>query len=392
MWKKRVAITTVIAAMASMGATAPALAGGVGETLYGDLNGDRRTDLVRLTSAPPDKCAVLVQLGKAGGGYQGPKLYAYPEPGGNDGVFQCPDIGTMVDLGRNGSMELVVGWFAGRPPGMDQDLLVLRDFRPAGGIAGMFQPSYIDVADFNGDGRKDIYQWTDQGEGFTTYLNTADGTLAPGPISFCANLVQPPRLADFTRDRATEVVLPFYERCGEMSSGVAVLFADGRTDYLERDPAGDQTWNSAITDADIDGIPDVRTVNNITGEISHYLVRTPARFLEAPTPAPDVAVVTAPVPTPIPVLANDAVTIAANVGIAVPPRYGRVEVTPQKTLVYIPPATPPATVDTFTYQVTDDGKVAKAKVTVQLRLSIATSAGATPAAKSTTDTTQAPRS
>jgi hypothetical protein len=369
----------VIATVAVLGATAPALAGGARETLYGDLNGDRRTDLARLTSAPPDKCAVLVQLGKPGGGYRAAKLYAYPEPGGDDGVFQCPDIGTMIDLGRNGSMELVVGWSAGRPPGMDQDLLVLRNFRPSGGIDGMFQPSYIDVADFNGDGRKDIYQWTDQGEGFTTYLNTGGGGLAPGPISFCASLVQPPQLADFTRDRTTEVVLPFHEQCGKVRSGVAVLFSNGRTDYLEQDPNGEQMWTSAIEDADLDRIPDVRTVNQVTNEVSHFLVRTPTRFVEAPAPAPDVAVVTAPVPTPIPVLANDAVTAAAAVGIAVPPRYGRVKITPQKTMVYIPPARPPATVDRFSYRVIDDGKVAEAEVIVELRLSIATPAGANPA-------------
>ncbi|MEV4625944.1 Ig-like domain-containing protein [Micromonospora sp. NPDC049523] len=277
-------------------------------------------------------------------------------------------------------MELVVGWFAGRPVGVNEDLLILRNFRPSGGTTGLFQPSYIDVSDFNGDGRRDVYQWTDQGEGITTLLNTADGGLAPGQLQFCATPVQPPQLADFTQDRATEVVFSYFERCGAPQSGVAVLFGDGGTNYLEQDPAGSSIWHSSIVDADLDGIPDVQTVNETTSEVSHYLVRPPVRFVEAPTPEPDEAVVTAPVPTPIPVLANDAVTVEAQIEIDTPPRYGRVEITPQKTLLYIPPATPPATVDTFTYRVIDDGKVAVAPVTVALRLPTARPASATPAA------------
>ncbi|RKR90580.1 hypothetical protein BDK92_4958 [Micromonospora pisi] len=390
MWGRRIAIVAVAATVTALCGAAPALAAGAGQTLYGDLNGDRRTDLARLTSAPPDRCAVLVQLGKAGGGYQSPKLYAYPNPAGAGAVLQCPDIGTLVDLGRNGSMEIVVGWFAGRPIGVEHDLLILRDFRPSGGIDGLYQPSHIDVADFNGDGRKDVYEWTDQGEGITTLLNTPDGGLAPGELRFCATPVQAPLLADFTGDRATEVVMSYYERCGAPQSGVAVLFPDGDADYLVEDPTGELVWSSAIVDADLDGRPDVRTVNEVTGEVSHYLVRPPARFLVAPTPAPDVAVVTAPVPMPIPVLANDAVTVAARVEIDTPPRYGRVEITPQKTLVYIPPATPPATQDTFSYRVIDDGKVAVAPVVVELRLTPARSTGAPAVVPNSTETARSP--
>lgn len=318
MWSRQAIAISVVTTI-TVGLAAPALAGGRGETLYGDLDGDRRTDLVRLASAPPDRCAVLVRLGKAGGGYQGPKLYTYPEPGGDDGAFHCPDLGTMIDLGRDGSMELVIGWFAGRPAGVDQDLLVLRDFQPAGGTTGLFQPSYVGVADFDGDGRKDIYEWTDQGEGVATHLNTPAGDLAPGPINFCGLLAQPPLLADFTLDRGTEMVLPFYEECGVAGSGVVVLFSDSGTQYLEQDPVGEHVWTSEIEDADADGVPDVRTVDRDSGEISHYLARSPARFLEAPAPAPDLAVITAPVPTPIPVLANDAVTVAVSIAVVVPP-------------------------------------------------------------------------
>ncbi|MGW4461399.1 Ig-like domain-containing protein [Micromonospora sp. NPDC004704] len=380
MWARRIAVVTVAVTVTALGGAVPARAGAQGQTLFGDVNGDRRTDRVQLTSAPPDRCGVLVQLGRPGGGFQGPKLYTYPNPAGAGAVLQCPDIGTLVDLGRNGSMELVVGWFAGRPVGVDQDLLILRDFRPSGGTTGLFQPSYIDVSDFNGDGRRDVYQWTDQGEGITTLLNEADGSLAPGELRFCATPIQPPQLADFTLDRATEVVFSYFERCGAPQSGVAVLFGDGGTDYLEQDPGGSFTWACSIVDADLDGIPDVQTVNDVTSEVSHYLIRPPVRFVEAPTPAADEAVVTEPVPTPIPVLANDVVTVAVRVEIDTPPRYGRVEITPQKTLLYMPPAIPPATVDTFTYRVIDDGKVAVAPVTVALRLPTARPASATPAA------------
>jgi hypothetical protein len=367
MWSKRIAVLTAAVTMVVAGAAAPpAWAGGRNAPFYGDLNGDLLTDRASLTDAPPNRCGVVVQLGRPGSRYAPPTVHSYPAPS-RLAPRQCPDLGVIVDLGKNGSAELVVGWFAGRPPGISYDLLVLRNYQPSAGFAALFQPSAIGIADFNADGRKDIYEWTDQGEGFSTYLNTSAGGLVPGPVKFCAGRVTT-RLADFDGNRAMDVAIAYAESCGDGSSGVAVLLDSGVVVPLRQDADGSKLWTLDVADADGNGVPDLRTREEFSGEITHFITLGPRVFAPAPTPKQDVVTVVVARRKPIPVLANDAVTLNAKVTIVTPPRFGRAVVMKDRTVVYIPPsALPPGSrTDRFVYQVIDDGKVARAPVTVKL--------------------------
>ncbi len=214
MWRKRIATVVVVTMLVAVGATAPAWAGGPSEPIYGDLNGDGVLDRAQLGTVRPSSCSVLVELGRPGGGFLPPHRYTYPVPG--EGILACPDLGVAVNLGGDGGTELVLAWYAGPPWRVDFDLLVLRDFTPAGGFQAILQPSYIGLADFNGDRRLDVYEWTDRGQGFATYLNTGTGTLVPGPVRYCAGPLAY-RLADFNGNGAMDVAIAYIQGCGEFA-------------------------------------------------------------------------------------------------------------------------------------------------------------------------------
>ncbi|MFC7545825.1 FG-GAP repeat domain-containing protein [Plantactinospora sp. GCM10030261] len=275
MWRHRITLTA--AAVVAVLATAPAAwAGRPGEAIYGDINGDRRTDRVTLGGGTTHGCAVDVALGHPAGGYGKPTSHAYPVPGVPDAY--CPDLGVLVDLGGDGTVELVLAWFDGAPPGHAGDLLALRDFAPVGGFRAVFQPSYLGAADFDGDGRLDLYEWTDQGEGFVTLLNTADGKLVPGPLRWCSPHYAPDvRLADFEADGDTELLVSYQEACADAASGVSVLRGDGSRIDLERDVTATNQWSVQVLDANGDGRPDVRTTDG-AGTVHHHLSRRDGGF------------------------------------------------------------------------------------------------------------------
>lgn len=362
------------AAMAIVSATAvvtvsaaPAWPAGRDQPLYGDLNGDGLIDRVTLAVAPPASCAVRVERGRPGGGYRATQTYLYPEPGGG-AIGACPDLGVIVDLGGDRRVELVLAWFAGRPPGVDTDLLVLRDFTPAGGFTAVFQPSRIGTAEFNGDGRLDLYEWTDQGEGFRTYLNTPEGALVPGPVRWCFINSPGVAIADFHRNGRADVVIAYTEECAEWASGVVVVRDDGSPVQLERDPLAEHSWSVRVLDVNQDRHLDVRTENRVTGEVTHHLNRGDATFVESPSAVADRAYLTGNAPARIRVLANDAVTPEARVFLVQQPASGTARVDADQSIVYTPRAGH-GTTDRLVYHVVQDGK--KSTTSVSIRFSTA---------------------
>src|SRR5947208_1368984 len=65
-------------------------------------------------------------------------------------------------------------------------LMVLKNFSVVARFDGLEFPSTIRSADFNGDGRVDIWESTDEVERLRTFTNTPDGTLVPGAIDMCS--------------------------------------------------------------------------------------------------------------------------------------------------------------------------------------------------------------
>jgi hypothetical protein len=252
-----------LTATAGLASAAPAGANGQGDPLFGDLDGDGVTDRAVLVADPVKaRCGVVVQLGNGAGAYGPPRTYYYPEPGTSD-IRYCPDMGVIVDLGGDGVSELVLAWFAGRPEGVE-DLLVLEDFAPAAGFDAIFQPSDIGTENFNTDGLLDVYESTDQGSGLVTFLNTPTGQLVRGPLHHSHGGTSGYHFVDFDENGASDVAFYFTEGSdpGSPFFGVAVVLDDGTTTYLEPGPnSTEEQWDVLVSDYNVDGHQDVRTVS-----------------------------------------------------------------------------------------------------------------------------------
>jgi hypothetical protein len=360
MWARRIALVVATATVAALGVTAPARAGAQDQPIVADVNGDGLADRNTLGRASGSgECVVQVELGLPGGGH-GP-VHTYPYLS----APYCPDMGVGINLDDDAPDELVVAWFAGRPPGIPHDLLALDNFAVSAGFRAIFQPSYVGTADFDGDGRQDIYEWTDQGDGFATYLNTGTGALTPGPVRYCSG--RPDfRLADVDEDGATDVVIAYIEGCGEYFTGVVVVLDDGTVVDLHGDPYGDDLWTVDVLDANGDTHPDVRTTSLVTGTQTLFLGTGTGDFHPAPTAVPDVARVSGSRPSVLTVLDNDFVTRAAVLTVVTPPRHGTVQVTGARTIIYRPYRSGHATTDRFVYQVSEQGRTSSAPVVLKI--------------------------
>jgi hypothetical protein len=239
-------------------------AGAAFGTLHGDVNGDGIEDRVTLveTAPAPQTCAVAVELGRPGGGYEPPKTYEYSLPGAQ--VDYCPDMGAIVDLGGDGVSELVLAWFNGSPvSGPKNDLLVLREFTPAGGFDAIFQPSGIEALDLNADGLVDIYEHTDQGDGFRSFLNTPSGELVPGPLQH-GYIDGSWELGDFDEDGKADLALAYVDaNPAYPGQGVAVVFDDGTRVQLTAD---DVFGDVVVADVNRDKHQDIGLVDGATGK------------------------------------------------------------------------------------------------------------------------------
>ncbi|MBF9133466.1 hypothetical protein I0C86_31575 [Plantactinospora sp. S1510] len=368
MWRRSIAATAATAAVIALGAVAPAArAAGPGEAFYGDLDGDGLLDRARLGAAVR-YCLVLVEIGQAQGGYLSPEEHRYRVPGRASSAV-CPGLGVAVDLdpvatGDPGTAELVVGWFSGNPGQPRQDLLVLRNFTVSTTLDALRRPNMVGLADFDGDRRLDVYAWTDQGEGFATYLNPGIGTLLPGPVRFCARQQQY-RLADFDQNGATDLVLAYVGRCDDGTHGVAVVLDDGTVTELRSAPDGGPGWTINVLYANRDRVPDIVVYHQQGGGLRTFLGVGNGTFVESPLAVRDTATVALAGSVRIPVLVNDSASRRAAVSIVVPPVYGTVEVTDGRTVEYRPGPVPDLT-DQFVYRVTQDGHTSDATVVVKI--------------------------
>lgn len=371
MWRRRIAVAVVLTVLAAAGGVGvvppgPAWAAGRGDQIYGDVDGDGATDRITLGLVQPDFCSVIVEYGNGSGGYRPPVASVYLRPGGTGIGTRCPEIGVAVDLGNDHRDELVVAWYPGPPPSLPYNLLVLDNaFQPAFGLVqAIFAPYFLGTADFNGDGRQDVYSVTDQGQGIETYLSLGDGTLAHGSIAWCAGPFTY-QLRDLDLDGGTDVVTAFTERCQpSFATGVSVLRGNGAPQELQGDPAGLETWTARVLNANGDRYPDIRTVSGTTSRVDHFIGTPDGTFVLAPRARTDTVYLTGTRRVAIAVLANDYATTDARVTVVRAPRYGTTQVTTDRQIVYAPGAAHGAT-DTFTYEITEGGR--RSRATVYLR-------------------------
>ncbi|MBF9133465.1 hypothetical protein I0C86_31570 [Plantactinospora sp. S1510] len=365
---RRIAAVAMAVTIAAVGwvvtGASPAAAGGPGESIVADVNGDARPDRVVLdiVVAATASCRVVVSLGLVGGGFGAPQPYTYltlpaSEP-------NCPDMGVGLNLDADVAAELAVTWFAGPPTTISNTLLVLDNFRTTRGFNTVYQPSYIGTADFDGDRRQDIYEWTDQGEGFVSYLATASGTLVPGPVRHCSGPLTH-RLADFDQNGAMDVVIAYIEGCGDYFSGVVVVRDNGAMVHLHADVAGLASWTVEVGDANHDGRTDITTYNQMNGAIATFISLGNGNFIRSPTAIRDYPTVSGVKATGIQVLANDYATDRARVTIWTPPQHGTVKVTTNGTVIYTPNPVH-GTTDSFVYRLTEDGRTSNAAVSLKI--------------------------
>ncbi|MEV4760382.1 Ig-like domain-containing protein [Micromonospora sp. NPDC049559] len=372
MWGRRlttavVLATVVVAGGFGPGGTAPARAQTPGDPVFGDVDGDGFRDRIYLGTVEPGQCAVIVEYGRPGGMLMPPVAYTYLRPGGTD--VRCPDIGVAVNLDLDNDVdELMVAWSGGPPPTIARNLLVLGpDFMPAFGISTFVsRPRYLGSADFNADGRADVYALSSADRGLETYYSLGDGTLTVGPLRWCAGTVEP-AFKDFDRDGATAAVVAYTEGCSDDANGVVKVSSNGDVQQLQYDPAGVRQWQAKVAYVNGDSLADIRTLALDTGEIEYFVQvpgTIPARFVESPTAVHDRVTISGDRAATIPVLANDYVTTSARLTIVEPPRYGTAQVTSARTVVYRPDADRRAT-DRFVYRVTEGLRTSNAAVNIR---------------------------
>jgi hypothetical protein len=365
MWSKRIAMVAVLAAIAWVGVIpVPAQAGGPNDPLYGDINGDGIEDQMTLGIVNPNNCSVVVEYGLVGGGYSLPVAFIFLRPGG-PAAPACPDIGVAFNWDTDSADELWLGWSRGAPPSLAYNRVILDHgtLRIVGTFTSPVTPVFFDKADFSGIGTPTPYSYGRGG--FASYvINGSIGDL--GPEQWCSDDVSGVEIKDLNNNRAVDAVVAYTVGCTDSANGVVVVLDDGTPRQLELDPTRRQTWKATIVYANGDRYPDVRTQAASTGQIDHFINRGDGTFAASPEAVADTVTVSGTKKTTINVLANDYATNQATITIVTPPRYGTVQVTANRTIVFTPSATHGRT-DRFVYQLTQDGKTSNTSVNIRFQ-------------------------
>ncbi|MEE6306421.1 Ig-like domain-containing protein [Plantactinospora veratri] len=358
----------VVLTLATTVTTAPpAQAARPGEPFYGDVNDDGHRDrLAAYTGAAGNRgCFVSVAYGRPGGGYLPPVGHRYIETGAI-GPHNCPDMGTVVDLRGDSRPELLLAFSDNNNVTPLRDVLLLdQDFRFVYDrqIGGGFH-WLIGTADFNGDGREDVYVQGSECAGFARLISDGAGGFRPDEFRWAGDVSS--IVDDLDGNGTSEVVitwsLPLHcTRPGEAGTGVLVLHGDGRIQHLQRrltDDEWDARWSISKVRANNDRFYDVRTEHD-SGRVDFHLGTPDGTFVRAPKLTGDQAYLSKSQPIVLNVTANDLITGTAPITIREYPRYGQVTVTSDRKVRYTPHPGQ-RQVDRFVYQVIEANGVTAA--------------------------------
>jgi hypothetical protein len=367
MWSRRLAAAVVVITASVLGPVPTAArAATAGETVFGNFNGDGLPDSVVLGSVSPNLCSTIVRYGSAPGVFMPPIAFIYLTPGGG-GTPNCPDIGVAADLNGDALDDVGVGWSQGAPAGLGFNRLILSppSFQPLViYTSAILRPTFFGTGVFSPGAAPTPYAL---GPGGIANAIIRDGTAIPGPIRFCTIDTPTAQLARWSQNGVDGVLLSYRDSCADHSSGVVRIRPNGSIERLEFDPTGQTRWTARVVNADGDRFPDVRTTNQTTGEISHF-VNTGLGgmffLVRAPDANSDTVFLTSTKAVAINVLENDYASRSATVTITVPPRYGTVQVLSDRRIIYRPRPHHGRT-DRFTYQLSEEGR--RASATVYLR-------------------------
>jgi hypothetical protein len=367
MWGKRIAISVVMAVAVSVGAVgvaAPAArAGGIGEPIFGNFNGDEFPDEAFLGSVAPDSCSVIVTYGAAPGVFSPPVVYVYLRPGG---VTNCPDLGTAFEVTGAPPDDLWVGWSVRQPANLNFNRLFLdpqNSFQIVSTFLSPVTPVFIGAAVFTPGAPPSTYSYGNGG--FVTYIQTPP-TVTPGPEHWCSVDTPSVHLRDFNLDGALGALISYMNGCTDSSNGVVVVNNVGTVEQLQIDPTRKTIWKAKVVFANSDKFPDVQTINQTTGEIDYFIGVGNGTFVKSPKALNDTVTIIDTRRTAIDVLANDFVTSQATLTITTPPREGTVQLTSSRTVIYTPHANH-ADNDRFVYQITQNGRTSEATVRIRFQ-------------------------
>ncbi|HTN92375.1 MAG TPA: VCBS repeat-containing protein [Sorangium sp.] len=158
--------------------TAAAPVGGIGSNpggvALGDLDGDGKLDLLVGGFNVPGTGGLRVLLGNGDGTFQAPVLYA---------VGNQPTAVQVADFNGDGRLDVVTANFVGSSLSV---LLGNGDgtLQPAVDYAapGANTPNDVAVADVNGDGRLDLVSANFNGQTLSVWLGNGDGTFQPASV------------------------------------------------------------------------------------------------------------------------------------------------------------------------------------------------------------------
>ena len=234
------AVAAVAAAVGLAGSEAPAGANHEWRPFTGDVTLDGLSD--RLSFGAVDDgpvaylCHLAVEPGLAGGGY-GPAVdHAVAVPTSSIG-FDCPSVGGVVDLGGDGTGEVLLAWGFGNlcnigscPSGPLPDLLVLRDWQVTDQLYDLPVDDVNGIAtrDLNLDGLVDAYWGAADSSGFMSLLNSPSGELSVGPLAHACSSDGSTGLVDFNENDKPDLLVWSPYSCPTFgAAGVGVVLDDG---------------------------------------------------------------------------------------------------------------------------------------------------------------------